>query len=91
MVLKALKADFPVAAGSGNSGDSSRAYSPGRVKPVLTIGAIAKNYEIWAKSCRGLGVDLLAPGVNLLSTWITSDSLTNVLSGTSIPAPHWPA
>jgi hypothetical protein len=33
-------------------------------------------------------VDLLAPGVNITSTWSTSDSATNTYTGTSMATPH---
>ncbi|KAI9635065.1 vacuolar serine protease, partial [Dioszegia hungarica] len=88
MVLAALKKNIPVAIAAGNTGDNARAYSPGRVGPALTAGAIDKKYTYWHMSARGGGVDLLAPGVDVLSTWITSNVATTTLSGSSMSSPQ---
>ncbi|KAH0407984.1 subtilase, partial [Aureobasidium melanogenum] len=32
--------------------------------------------------------DIFAPGLNILSTWIGSETATNVISGTSMASPH---
>ena len=39
-------------------------------------------------SNRGPCVDLIGPGVNVLSAWNTSDLAVNTLSGTSMATPH---
>lgn len=88
MVKAALKRNIPVTIAAGNTGDNARAYSPGRVKAALTAGAIDKRYQYWHLSARGKGVDLLAPGVDVLSTWITSNVATTTLSGSSMSAPQ---
>jgi subtilisin family serine protease len=36
----------------------------------------------------GTCVDLHAPGVNITSSWATSDTATNTISGTSMASPH---
>lgn len=33
-------------------------------------------------------LDIFAPGTNVLSTWYTSDTATNTISGTSMATPH---
>jgi subtilisin family serine protease len=33
-------------------------------------------------------VDIFAPGVNITSSWNTSDTATNTISGTSMASPH---
>jgi subtilisin family serine protease len=33
-------------------------------------------------------VNWFAPGVNIISAWYTSDTATNVISGTSMATPH---
>lgn len=92
---RALKRGVVVVAAAGN--ESKR---PGTVEPVgqpancpsiLAVGAIAKDYTIAPFSCAGLNpnggaVDLVAPGVDVLSAWRGGGYRR--LSGTSMATPH---
>ncbi len=73
---------------AGNSNVSACDYSPARVSEALTVGATDQNDVRASFSNYGQCVDLFAPGVGITSAWNTDDWSTNVLSGTSMAAPH---
>jgi subtilisin family serine protease len=73
---------------AGNSGVDANNASPARVVEALTVGATDSSDTRASFSNYGAVVDLFAPGVDVLSAWIGSDSATNVISGTSMAAPH---
>lgn len=62
--------------------------SPGSAPNAITVGAIDARTDIIADfSNFGLPVDIFAPGVDVLSAGIESNTDTNVLSGTSMGKP----
>ncbi|PNY28538.1 Alkaline protease 1 [Tolypocladium capitatum] len=76
-----------VAAGNENqdAGNTSPASAPG----AITVGAIDAASDARAGfSNFGSSVDIFAPGVNILSVGIASDTDTKTLSGTSMASPH---
>jgi subtilisin family serine protease len=77
---------YAVAAGNGSTDACSS--SPADVAQALTVGATDINDARASFSNFGPCVDLFAPGVNITSDWNTSDTATNVLSGTSMATPH---
>lgn len=77
---------FVVAAGNSNANACSG--SPNRVGPALTVGATTSSDRRSSFSNFGSCVDLFAPGSQITSTWSTSNSATNTISGTSMAAPH---
>ncbi|MEV4621656.1 S8 family peptidase [Asanoa sp. NPDC049573] len=82
---------FAIAAGNGNTlGVRQNAcnYSPARVPNAITVGATQNNDAAASFSNYGTCVDILAPGVNITSSWSTSDTATNTISGTSMATPH---
>jgi subtilisin family serine protease len=82
---------FAVAAGNGNaSGVRQNAcnYSPARVAAAITTGATSNTDAAASFSNYGTCVDLLAPGVQILSSWYTSDTAGAYLDGTSMATPH---
>ncbi|MGC5028325.1 S8 family peptidase [Micromonospora sp. DT229] len=82
---------FVVAAGNGNSlGQRQNAcnYSPARTAPAITVGATQNNDAAASFSNFGTCVDILAPGVSITAPWITNDTSTNTISGTSMASPH---
>ena len=85
MVLHALRNDIPVVVAAGNDGSAATSHSPGRVRAVLSVGAIKSDYTLWSGS-PVLGLDLLAPGIDITSTWISSSVASVTLSGTSMSA-----
>jgi cerevisin len=78
---------FVIAAALNDNKDACN-YSPGRSNKVLTVGATDINDKKASFSNWGKCVDILAPGVGLISTGISSNNATKVLSGTSMAAPH---
>ena len=80
-----------IAAGNGNFLGlpvNSCNQSPARVAEGITVGASDINDAKASFSNFGTCVDLHAPGVNILSSWATSDTATNTISGTSMATPH---
>ncbi|KAL8933906.1 MAG: hypothetical protein Q9216_006162, partial [Gyalolechia sp. 2 TL-2023] len=77
---------FAVAAGNDNA-DSCN-YSPAASEKAVTVGASTLADERAYFSNYGQCNDIFAPGLNILSTWIGSDTATNTISGTSMASPH---
>lgn len=84
-----------VVAASGNSGDTDRPWvgHPARCPELLAVGAVDRNKQLADFSsngpsnlCAGCGVELVAPGVSIRSTWPHGDY--RHLSGTSMACPH---
>lgn len=72
---------------AGNSVANAVYYSPAHVTEALTVGAYSGSTNVWASfSNYGSIVDILAPGVSVLSTYRRSSTAT--LSGTSMSSPH---
>ncbi|KAK1957589.1 subtilase [Colletotrichum sublineola] len=78
----------PVVA-AGNENQDAGNTSPASAPNAITVGAIdARNDRKASFSNFGKSVDIFAPGVNILSVGITSNTATNTLSGTSMASPH---
>jgi subtilisin family serine protease len=82
---------YAVAAGNGNSGGIAQDAckgSPSRVTEAMTISATdsTDTKARWANY--GTCVDWFAPGVSITSSWYSSDTATNTISGTSMATPH---
>jgi subtilisin family serine protease len=80
-----------VAAGNGNRGGRAQNacnYSPARVAEAMTIGATDRTDTKPSWSNYGSCVDWFAPGVGITSSWYTSNTATNTISGTSMATPH---
>ncbi|KAJ7099389.1 peptidase S8/S53 domain-containing protein, partial [Mycena belliarum] len=77
---------FAVAAGNDNRDACN--YSPAAAEKAVTVGASTLADERAYFSNHGACVDVFAPGLNILSTWIGSASATNTISGTSMASPH---
>ncbi|KAJ4371403.1 hypothetical protein N0V83_004620 [Neocucurbitaria cava] len=75
-----------LAVSAGNSGDDAKNYSPASEPTVCTVGATTIDDKFIDWSNHGTLVDILAPGVNITSTWLNGE--TEILSGTSMASPH---
>ncbi|EGU76035.1 alkaline proteinase [Fusarium oxysporum f. sp. raphani 54005] len=78
---------------AGNGDDAGRplpvsGQSPANAPNALTVAAIDSSWRPASFTNYGAGVDVFGPGVNILSTWIGSNSATNTISGTSMACPH---
>ncbi len=80
----ALAKGVIVVAAAGNYGKDGVSI-PGCISYSLTIGAVSAQDTVASFSGRGKGVDLSAPGTNLLSSWLGSSYYR--LSGTSMATP----
>jgi subtilisin family serine protease len=77
-----------VVVAAGNSASDACLSSPARVPAAITVGATTSADGIASFSNTGSCVDVLAPGVSVVSTWNSSPTATASLSGTSMAAPH---
>ncbi|KAF5645468.1 alkaline protease (oryzin) [Fusarium sp. NRRL 52700] len=78
----------PVVA-AGNENRETALTSPGSAPNAITVGAIDATTDERADfSNFGPEVDVYAPGVNVLSVGIKSNTDTATLSGTSMASPH---
>ena len=80
-----------VAAGNGDSTGRPlpvSGVSPANAPNAITVSAADSSFRIASFANFGAGVDIIAPGVSILSTWIGSTSATNTISGTSMATPH---
>ncbi|KDQ20193.1 hypothetical protein BOTBODRAFT_27606 [Botryobasidium botryosum FD-172 SS1] len=77
---------FAVAAGNDNRDACN--YSPAAAEKAITVGASTLGDARAYFSNFGKCVDIFAPGLNILSTWIGTNSSTNTISGTSMATPH---
>ncbi|MFC5804161.1 S8 family peptidase [Streptomyces formicae] len=82
---------YSIAAGNGILiGIPAKAcnYSPARVPEAITVGATDNTDRRASFSNYGSCLDVFAPGVDITSAWMGSDSATNTISGTSMATPH---
>ncbi len=82
---------YSLSAGNGNAFGRPKdacKQSPARVAEAVTVAATDINDNRASFSNFGTCVDIFAPGVNILSAWLDSDTDTNTISGTSMAAPH---
>ncbi len=73
---------------AGNSNVDACGSSPARVAAAITVGASTSTDTRASFSNFGTCVDIFAPGLNITSSWATSDTATNTISGTSMASPH---
>lgn len=87
-----------VVVSAGNDGQNASDYSPAGVSSAITVGACTENDSfvtfaqtggIWGSN-HGALVDVIAPGLNITSTGIASDTdeFTKQHAGASAAAPH---
>jgi len=77
---------YAVAAGN-DSADACNS-SPARTAEAITVGATDSADNRASFSNFGTCLDIFAPGVNITSSWNSSDTATNTISGTSMATPH---
>lgn len=87
-VQSAIDAGFVVIAGAGNTPEDACTFSPASAAEAITVAAVDINNVFASFSARGSCVDIIAPGVNIESTFIGSPTSTAIYDGTSQAAPH---
>jgi subtilisin family serine protease len=87
-VQSSIGSGVTYAIAAGNSSVDACTQSPARVPAALTVGASDINDVRATFSNFGTCVDLFAPGVSITSSWSTTDTATNTISGTSMATPH---
>ena len=74
-------------AAAGNGGDSAdNVFYPARYSSVIAVSASDSNAKLASFSSRGPSVELIAPGVNILSLY--PGNYMTYMSGTSMACPH---
>ena len=92
-VAEAVAAGIFVAVAAGNNNQNAANYSPASEPTACTVGATDINDNRSSFSNFGSVVDIFAPGTDVLSTWIGSNTATRTISGTSmvsLPMFHFP-
>lgn len=84
----AVRSGLFMAVASGNEGVNAENSSPASEPTVCTVGATDIYDRFASFSNFGSVVDILAPGVDILSAYIGSQSASTYLSGTSMATPH---
>ena len=79
------KEGIPVVVSAGDKFDEASRYWPA-IPDVINVGATAVSGFMGATSNYGPAIDILAPGVNIISASISSDTATDVKSGTPMAA-----
>ncbi|HET6213603.1 MAG TPA: S8 family peptidase, partial [Micromonosporaceae bacterium] len=87
-VNNSINSGVTYAIAAGNSNANACNFSPARVAAAITLGATDINDNRASFSNFGTCVDIFGPGVNITSAWMTSDTATNTISGTSMATPH---
>jgi len=87
-VNKAVDNGLHFAVAAGNDNRDACSYSPAAAEKAVTVGASTLGDERAYFSNYGSCVDVFAPGLNILSTYIGSTTATSTLSGTSMASPH---
>lgn len=85
-VAAATQKGLFMAVAAGNEAQNAANDSPASEASACTVGASDINDVFASFSNFGSVVDIIAPGVNILSTW--NNGGTNTISGTSMATPH---
>ncbi len=76
------------AVAAGNSSSDACSFSPSSADEAYTAGSSTITDSRSSFSNFGTCVNIFAPGSGITSTWNTSDTATNTISGTSMASPH---
>lgn len=87
-VRNTIATGVTVVVAAGNANVNANTESPASEALAITVGAIDNNDNRATFSNFGAVVDIFAPGVDILSAWIGSNSATRSISGTSMACPH---
>lgn len=85
-IQAATAAGIIVVCSAGNRGPNGVMSYPGRFPETIAVAASDRKDNVASFSSRGSEVDVIAPGVNVISTMM--DGTYNRKSGTSMACPH---
>ncbi len=87
-VANSISDGVTYAIAAGNSNVDACTTSPADVASAITVGATTSTDARSSFSNFGTCLDIFAPGSSITSSWNTSDTATNTISGTSMATPH---
>jgi subtilisin family serine protease len=87
-VVNSINDGVSYAIAAGNSNANACNSSPARVASAITVGSTTSSDARSSFSNFGTCVDIFAPGSSITSSWNTSNTATNTISGTSMATPH---
>jgi len=87
-VASAVADGVTFAVAAGNENQNACNVSPSREPSAITVGSTTMTDARSSFSNFGTCVDIFAPGSSITSSWNTSDTATNTISGTSMATPH---
>jgi len=87
-VANAVADGVTFAVAAGNENQNACNTSPAREPSAITVGSTTTTDARSSFSNFGTCVDIFAPGSSITSSWNTSDTATNTISGTSMATPH---
>jgi subtilisin family serine protease len=85
---RSTTAGVTYAVAAGNDGLNACDYSPARTPSAITVGATDNTDARTSWSNYGTCVSIFAPGLDITSSWYTTATATNTISGTSMASPH---
>jgi subtilisin family serine protease len=85
---KVINSGVTFVTSAGNFNTDACNFSPKRMSNVITVAASNSSDWRWSESNWGSCVKVFAPGVDILSAGIGSDTDVRTLTGTSMASPH---
>ncbi|MFV2104436.1 S8 family peptidase [Micromonospora sp. LOL_024] len=87
-VANSINSGVTYALAAGNSNANACYTSPARTPAAITVGATTSTDARASYSNYGNCLDIFAPGSSITAPWMTNDTSTNTISGTSMASPH---
>ena len=87
-VASAVSSGVTMVVAAGNENSDACKKSPASEPSAITVGSTTTGDVRSSFSNFGKCVDIFAPGSSITSSWNTSSTATNTISGTSMASPH---
>jgi serine protease len=87
-IAASIQAGVTYVVAAGNESTRACNSSPARVPLAITVGSTTTSDARSDFSNYGSCLSVFAPGSDITSTWYTSNTATNKISGTSMASPH---